>query len=82
PLTEERRKEMVKVLHRIAEEGKVSIRHARHEARDRLIKMQKEGEIGEDVCHRTMDEVQEYTDAHVSKIDELLRKKEEEVMEV
>jgi len=82
PLTEERRVEMVKVLHRIAEEGKVSIRHARHEGRDRLSKMQKDGEIGEDVCRRTMDEIQQLTDAHVARIDELLSRKEAEVMEV
>jgi len=81
-LTEERRLEMVKVLNRIAEEGKVSVRHARHEGRDRLAKMQKEGDIGEDVCHRTMDEIQQLTDDHVSRIDELLSKKEAEVMEV
>lgn len=82
PLTEERRLDMVKVLHRMAEEGKVSIRHARHEARDKLIQMQKDGDISEDVCHQGMDEVQEYTDSHVTKIDGLLAKKEAEVMEV
>ncbi len=82
PLTEERRLDMVKVLHRIAEEGKISIRHARHEGRDQLLKMQKDGEIGEDVCHRTMDQIQEYTDAHVTKIDKALERKEAEVMEV
>lgn len=82
PLTEERRLDMVKVLHRIAEEGKISIRHARHEAREKLLGMQKDGEIGEDVCHRTMDEIQGYTDAHVKTIDDVLAKKEAEVMEV
>ena len=82
PLTEERRREMVKVLHRMAEEGRVSIRHARHEARERLLRMQREGEVGEDICRRTMGEVQEFTDEHVKKIDELLTRKEAEVMEV
>ena len=73
---------MVKVLHRIAEEGKVSIRHARHEARDKLLGMQKNGDIGEDICHRTLDQIQEYTDAHVKRIDDVLARKEAEVMEV
>ena len=82
PLTEERRLEMVKILHRMAEEGKVSVRHARHDAREKLMQMQKDGEIGEDVCHRLMDEVQQHTDAHVKRIDELMAKKEAEVMEV
>ena len=82
PLTEERRLEMVKVLHRMAEEGKVSIRHARHDARDKLSQMQKDGEISEDVCHTKMDEIQSLTNNHVTQIDNLLSKKEAEVMEV
>ena len=82
PLTEERRREMVKVLHRMAEEGRVSLRHARHEARDTLHRMQKDGEIGMDVCRRFEDRVQEITDGHTTKIDEMLAKKEAEVMEV
>ena len=82
PLTEERRRELVRVLHRMAEEGRVSVRHARHEARDQLLRMQREGEVGEDICRRTMGEVQEFTDEHVGRIDELLARKEAEVMEV
>ncbi len=82
PLTEERRREMVKVLHRMAEEARVSIRHARHEGRNTLLQMQKDGKIGEDVCHRTMDRLQELTDAHTKRVDELLGKKEAEVMAV
>lgn len=82
PLTEERRREFVKVLHRMAEEGRVSIRHARHEARDRLLKMQRDGEVGEDICRRTMTEVQTHTDEYVKKIDEMLARREAEVMEV
>ena len=82
PLTEERRRDFVKVLHRMAEEGKVSLRHARHEARDELHKMQKDGEIGEDDCRRAEDRVQEITDGHSTKIDEMLARKEAEVMEV
>ena len=82
PLTEERRLEMVKILHRMAEEGKVSIRHARHDARDELSQMQKDGKIGEDVCHTKMDEIQHLTNDQVIRIDKLLSKKEAEVMEV
>lgn len=82
PLTEERRREMVKILHRMAEEGRVSVRHARHEARDALLGMQREGDIGEDVARRLEGRLQEATDEHVKKIDELLARKEAEVMEV
>ena len=82
PLTEERRRELVKILHRMAEEGRVSIRRARHEARDQLLKMQREGDVGEDICRRTMAEVQSQTDEYVAKIDEMLVRREAEVMEV
>lgn len=82
PLTEERRRDLVKVLHRMAEEGRVSLRHTRHEARDTLHRMQKDGEIGEDDCRRAEDRVQEITDGHTKKIDEMLERKEAEVMEV
>lgn len=82
PLTEERRRDMVKILHRMAEEARVSIRHARHEARDRLHSMQKDGDIGEDVCRRMEARLQEATDAHVKRVDEMLAAKEAEVMEV
>lgn len=82
PLTEERRKEMVKLLHRIAEEGRVSVRHLRHVGRDTLHKQQKAGEISEDDMHRLEDELQKLTDGHIKNIDEMLAKKETEVMEV
>lgn len=82
PLTEERRKEMVKLLHRIAEEGRISIRHLRHVGRDTLHEQQKDGEIGEDDMHRQIEKLQELTDGHIKNIDELLVKKEAEVMEV
>lgn len=82
PLTEERRRDMVKVLHRMAEEGRISVRHARHEGRDRLQAMQRDGEIGEDDCRRAEDRLQEITDVHTTRIDEMLARKEAEVMEV
>ncbi len=82
PLTEERRKDMVKVLHRMAEEGRVSVRHVRHVTKKSLETLQGNGEIGEDELHRRLHELQELTDQHVSAIDSLLKKKEAEVMEV
>ena len=82
PLTEERRLEMVKLLHRIAEEGRVSVRHLRHVGRDTLHTQQKGGEISEDHMHRQLDQLQAVTDGHIKNIDALLAKKETEVMEV
>jgi ribosome recycling factor len=82
PLTEERRKEMVKLLHRIAEEGRVSVRHLRHVGRDQLHAQEKASEISEDDMHRQIDKLQEVTDGHIKNIDALLTRKEVEVMEV
>ena len=81
-LTEERRKEYVRLLHKMAEEGRVSIRHARKDANDQIKKRQKDGEISEDDARREQDEVQKLTDRFIGTIDELLRHKEVEVMEV
>lgn len=80
PLNEERRKEFVKVLHKMAEEGKVSLRHTRHKARDTIQEKMTEHEIGEDDGHRQLDEVDRLTHEYSEAIDELLKKKEEEVM--
>lgn len=82
PLTEERRREMVKVLHRLAEEGRIAIRHVRQNAKGDLQKQQKAGEISEDELHRLLERLQGLTDEHIGKIDVLLQKKEAEVMEV
>lgn len=82
PLTEERRRELVKILHRMAEEGRVSIRHARHDARDQLLTMQRDGEVGEDISRRLMAELETHTGEYVKKIDELLARRETEVMAV
>ena len=81
-LTEERRKEMVRMLHKLAEDGRVAVRHARQEANKELKRMQSAHEVSEDDAHRHMDEVQKMTDNHIHKIDELLKAKEQEVMEV
>lgn len=82
PLTEERRKELVKLTHKVAEEGRVAVRNIRHDGNKRIQTMEKEGEISQDEMHRLLKEVQEITDAHVLRIDEMLVRKEEEVMEV
>ncbi len=82
PLNEERRREYVKLLHKLAEEGKVSVRHARHKARDAIQEQIKGHEVGEDDGHRQLDRVEELTHEYSEAIDELLKKKEQEVMSI
>lgn len=81
-LTEERRKDMVKMLNRLAEEGRVAVRHARQEANKELKRMQQAHEVSEDDARRQMDEIQKLTDTFIARIDDLLKAKEQEVMEV
>ena len=81
-LTEERRKDMVKMLHKLAEEGRVAIRHARQEANKELKRKQASHEVSEDEVHKQMDEVQKMTDNFIHRVDELVKSKEVEVMEV
>ncbi len=80
PLNEERRKEYVKLLHKMAEEGRVSIRHARRIVRDELHQKVKDHEIGEDEGHKREDALEKLTHEYTEKIDELLKHKEEEVL--
>jgi ribosome recycling factor len=82
PLTEERRKELVKVCKQYAEEARVAIRNIRRDSNEKLKKMEKDHDIGQDDFHRAEDEIQKLTDAHVKTIDEALARKEEEIMEV
>jgi ribosome recycling factor len=82
PLNEERRREYVKLLHKMAEEGRVSIRHARHKARDSIQALVKAHELGEDDGRRQLDEVERLTHDYAGEIEDLLRKKEEEVMSI
>jgi ribosome recycling factor len=82
PLNEERRREYVKLLHKMAEEGRVSVRVARHKANDEIKARMKEHEIGEDEGHRQLTDVQKLTDDTIVKIDEMLQRKEKEVMEL
>jgi ribosome recycling factor len=81
-LNEERRKEMVKLLHKQAEEGRVAIRHARHEANKEIKRREQAHEMSQDDARRSVDEIQKLTDEFISKVDHLLKAKEEEVMEV
>ncbi|MDP6038515.1 MAG: ribosome recycling factor, partial [Candidatus Latescibacteria bacterium] len=81
-LTEERREELVKVVRQYAEESRISVRNARRDANEFIKDGQKEGEIPEDDAKRGTDRVQGLTDEFVKKIDDILKGKEEEVMEV
>jgi len=79
-LTEERRRELVKVVHGIAEQGRVAIRGTRRDVQNDLRELKKEGEIGSDDEHRAEADLQKLTDARVGEIDGLLAGKEEEIM--
>jgi ribosome recycling factor len=81
-LTEERRKELVKVVRQMAEDGKVAIRNVRRDAIHHLKELVDNGEVGSDEEHRAEDRVQKLTDEHVNEVDELLKRKEAEIMEV
>src|SRR5947209_7593653 len=81
-LTEERRKELVKVVRHMAEEGRVAVRNVRRDVMKHLEELVKNGEVGDDEERRAESAVQKLTDDHVHKIDELLKRKEAEIMEV
>lgn len=81
-LTEERRKDLVKVVSKLAEENRISIRNIRRHAVDEAKKQQKDGDLPEDEAHRLTGEVQKATDEYIAKIDEVLKLKEAEIMEV
>lgn len=81
-LTEERRKELNKVIKKKAEESKVAVRSIRRDANDKIKHMEKNGEISEDDSRRALDEIQKITDSYIQKIDKILEKKEKEIMEV
>ncbi|REJ29169.1 ribosome recycling factor [Caldibacillus debilis] len=82
PLTEERRRELVKIVKKESEEAKVAIRNIRRDANDELKKLEKQGEITEDELHGFIDEIQELTDEYIKKIDNLTKEKEKEIIEV
>ena len=82
PLTEERRRQMTKVVHDMAEEHRTAVRNIRRDANDRLKHMLKDKGISEDEERGALAEVQKLTDTYIEKINELMRKKEEEIMTV
>jgi ribosome recycling factor len=81
-LTEERRKELVKVVHGVAEQGRVAVRNIRRDVMQDLRELKKEGEAGSDEEHHGETELQKHTDAAIGEIDALLKGKEEEILEV
>jgi len=81
-LTEERRKNLVKVAHKHAEEGRVAVRNVRRDANEHLKKLLKEHEVSEDDEKHALAEVQKFTDQHIEEINAALKKKEAEIMEV
>ncbi|MDO9574769.1 MAG: ribosome recycling factor [Candidatus Contubernalis sp.] len=81
-LTEERRKELVKMIRKKAEESKVAIRNVRREANDQLKSLEKDGEMTKDDLKRSQEEVQKLTDDYIVKVDQVLSTKETEIMEV
>lgn len=82
PLNEERRKELVKLVKKFGEDAKIAIRNVRRDANDHLKKAEKEKELSEDLRHDAEAEVQKYTDEHINKIDEIIKNKDAEIMEV
>ena len=81
PLTEERRKELVKVIHKMCEDHKVSVRNIRRDANELLKSLKKDGDISEDEAFKSQEEVQKITDEHIKLIDECYKEKEKEILE-
>jgi len=82
PLTEERRKDLVRLVRKGAEDNRIGIRNIRRDANESLRTLEKDGTISEDERHRAEDQVQQLTDKYIEKINELLEAKENEIMEV
>ena len=81
-LTEERRKELLKLVHRLAEDGRVAVRNVRRDCMKDLKELAHDGEVGEDAEKRAEHDLQKLTDGHVHDIDELVKHKEAEILEV
>jgi ribosome recycling factor len=82
PLTEERRKQLVKMVKKKAEEAKVAVRNIRRDANEDLKKLEKEKHVSEDEVKKAQDEIQKLTDSHITRVDDVLANKEKEIMEV
>jgi len=81
PLTEERRKELVKIVHKMCEEHKVSIRNVRRDSNELLKNMKKDGEISEDEAFKSQEQIQKITDEHIALVDKCYTEKEKEILE-
>lgn len=81
PLTEERRRDLIKLVRRMGEDRKVGVRNARRDANERIRKMEKDGDISEDESKRAQNKIQELTDKYIKYIEDLLRVKEKEIEE-
>jgi len=82
PLTEERRKDLAKMVRKMSEDARVAVRNVRREAIEKLKDREKKKEISEDLVKRGQERIQKETDAHVKKIDDILKSKEQEILEV
>jgi ribosome recycling factor len=82
PLTEERRKELIKLVHHRGEEGRVAVRNIRRHAKEELERLEREGGISEDELVRAEKEIQKLTDTHVGEVDEVVAHKEAELKEI
>ena len=81
-LTEERRRDLVRIVHRLAEDGKIAVRNVRRDCMKDLRELVNEGEVGEDAVKRAEERLQKLTDDHTRRIDDLVKAKEAEIMEV
>ncbi|MEA1949281.1 MAG: ribosome recycling factor [Thermodesulfobacteriota bacterium] len=81
PLTEERRKELVKIIYKKSEEHRVAVRNIRRDSNELLKGLKKDGEISEDDAFRAQDQVQKITDKHIKLIDDVCKEKEKEILE-
>lgn len=81
-LTEQRRQDLVKVIRKIAEEGRVAVRNIRRESNDEMKKAEKSGDVSEDESHRAHEKIQELTDRFIAEIDKTLASKERDLLEV
>jgi ribosome recycling factor len=82
PLTEERRKQLTKIVKKKAEETKIAMRNIRRDVNEEIKKLEKENHLSEDDVKRSQDELQKLTDSQIERVDEILRHKEKEIMEV
>jgi len=82
PLTEDRRKELVKLVKKYVEDAKTAVRNVRRDANEHIKKLEKSHEVSEDASHEAVDQVQKLTDKHIKEMDHLFELKEKEVMEI